>query len=224
LPEAERARLVARCSRVPGALEQTLSRAGERTRHVYFPLSGMISMIMGTRAGPAIEVATVGNEGLLGTEIAMGSDRNHWQALVQVKGETLRMSVRDFREELRRSSALRDLSRRYTQALMIQVSQSVVCNGQHSVEQRLSRWLLMAQDRAGVEVMRITQEFIAYMLGVHRSTVALAVGILHQAGLVRHSRGKITVLDRAGLEKASCDCYGVADRALRALLSPRAML
>jgi CRP-like cAMP-binding protein len=205
-------------------LEETLCGAGEPPTHVYFPLSGMISMVMSAPEGGAIEVATVGNEGLLGTEIALGADRNRWRALVQVAGEALRMPVSDFREALGRSSALRDLARRYAQALTIQISQSVLCNHQHSVEQRISRWFLMSHDRAGIDAMQMTQEFIAYMLAVHRSTVTVAVGMLRQAGLVRHSRGRITVLDRAGLEKASCECYGVADRALRALLQPRAVL
>ena len=218
LTDAERERVSARCARVSVRLEDTLHRAGERMAHVYFPLSGMISMIIGSAEGTAIEIGTVGNEGLLGAGVALGAERSHWRSVVQVEGEVLRLRVPDFREALGRDGALADLSRRYAQALTFQIAQSVMCNGLHSVEQRFSRWLLMAHDRAGVDRMHMTQEFIANMLGVHRSTVTVAAGMLQKDGLIGYSHGTIEVLDRTGLENTSCECYRLADRELRALL------
>lgn len=221
LPEKSRQAILERCEKRMLKLGRPVYESGARVAHVFLPLSAMISMVIDSPEGGTVEVAVIGNEGVAGAHVALGAERSPWRGVVQLEGEALRMSVKDFREAMHRHPGFANLVHRFAHALTVQISQSVVCNCLHSVEQRLCRWLLMANDRAGTASMRMTQDFVAHMLGVHRSTVTVAAGILQKAGLIRYSHGKITVLDRKRLEHTACDCYGLADRELRALLRSR---
>jgi len=189
--------------------------------HVYFPLSGMVSMVISSQEGGTIEVGVVGNEGMLGAAAVTGSNTSHPKALIQISGELLRMSVKDFRKECKANSTLADMAQRFTQSLLTQVSQSVMCNRLHPMEERICRWLLMAHDRAGADEIDLTQEFISQMLGIRRPSVTVAAGMLQKAGYIAYSRGNVTVLDRAGLEETACECYRVVRRETEALLRAR---
>lgn len=218
LPSADRDRIMARCEKKFLKIEEVLYEAGGLITHVYFPLWGMVSMVIGSEEGGTIEVGVIGNEGLAGISAALGSDTSHVRALIQAQGEFLRMKVQDFRLELKRSEALAALVQRYSQGLMIQISQSVMCNRLHSMEERICRWLLMAHDRAGTDDIELTQHFIAEMLGIRRPSVTVAAGMLQKAGFIDYSRGHVTVLDRAGLENTACECYAIVARELAALM------
>ena len=218
LPSADRERIVGRCEKQFLQIEEVLYEAGGPIPYVYFPLWGMVSMVLGSEGGGTIEVGVVGNEGLVGTPVALGSETSHVQALVQTQGEFLRMTVEDFRLELERSAALTQIAHRCSQALMVQVSQSVMCNRLHSMEERICRWLLMAHDRAGTDDIVLTQQFIAQMLGIRRPSVTVAAGMLQQAGLIDYSRGSVKILNRPGLEDAACECYAIVAREQAALM------
>lgn len=224
LSEAERERILARCEKIPLKIEAVLYEAGATMGHVYFPLSGMVSMVIGTEDGGTIEVGVVGNEGMVGTSTALDADRSHVKALIQVQGEFLRMAVRDFKLELQRNSVLSHLVHRFAHALTIQISQSVMCNRLHPMEERICRWLLMAHDRAGTDEIMLTQRFIAEMLGIRRPSVTVAAGLLQKAGFIAYSRGHVTILDRAGLENAVCECYSIVNRELENLVGADGMV
>jgi CRP-like cAMP-binding protein len=223
LSEAERERILARCEKLPLNIEAVLYEAGSVMGHVYFPLSGMVSLVIGTEDGGTIEVGVVGNEGMVGTPTALDADRSHVKALIQVQGEFLRMGVRDFRLELQRNSVLNHMVHRFAHALTIQISQSVMCNRMHPMEERICRWLLMAHDRAGTDEIMLTQSFIAQMLGIRRPSVTVAAGLLQKAGFIAYSRGHVTILDRVGLENAACECYAIANRELEGLVGADGM-
>ena len=160
--------------------------------------------------GTRVEVATIGNEGIVGIPAFLGAQgmgaRDVYQ--VQVPGQVVAMEAREFLKATRREP-LRGLVQRYAQALFSQVTQQVACNGLHSVEERCSRWMLLTHDRVGSDEFPLTQEFLAQMLGVRRASVSMAAGILQSAGFIRYSRGQVAIIDREGLENASCDCYRV---------------
>ena len=163
-----------------------------------------------TAGGDAGEVATVGNEGMLGLPILFGTDRIPMRALAQIPGEALMMSVKDFQTELKAShSKLSHVLYRYAQALFIQVAQHAACNATHQIRQRCARWLLMTHDRVGTDIFQLTQHFLSQMLGVRRAGVSVAAAGLQKDKLITYRRGIVTVLDRKGLEKASCDHYGI---------------
>jgi CRP-like cAMP-binding protein len=223
LSEADRERILARCEKLPLNIEAVLYEPGGVMGHVYFPLSGMVSMVIGTEDGGTIEVGVIGNEGMAGTPTALGADRSHVKALIQVQGEFLRMGVRDFRLELQRNSVLSHIVHRFAHALTIQISQSVMCNRMHPMEERICRWLLMAHDRAGTDEIMLTQAFIAEMLGIRRPSVTVAAGLLQKAGFIAYSRGHVTILDRVGLENAACECYAIAHRELEGLVGAEDM-
>lgn len=210
LPPADLDRLRPNLERVDLALKQVLHLPGAPIEHVYFPDAGMISLITAADENHAVEVGTVGREGFAGTAIVLGADRAPATALVQIPGVAQRLAAGRLRDEMNGTPALRDLVLRYVQALFIQVSQTAVCNRLHTVEERLARWLLMAHDRAETDHLPLTQEFLSIMLGVRRAGVTVAAGTLQNAGLIRYSYGRITVLDRASLEASSCACYGLA--------------
>lgn len=223
LSEADRERILARCEKIPLKIEAVLYEAGGVIDHVYFPLSGMVSMVIGTEDGGTIEVGVVGNEGMAGTSTAVDADRSHVKALIQVEGDFLRMAVRDFRFELQRNSVLSNLVHRFAHALTIQISQSVMCNRLHPMEERICRWLLMAHDRAGTDEIMLTQRFIAEMLGIRRPSVTVAAGLLQKAGFIAYSRGHVTILNRTGLENAACECYAIVNRELERLVGADGM-
>jgi CRP-like cAMP-binding protein len=157
--------------------------------------------------GGTVEAGTIGNEGLVGVSVVLGADRSPVDAFTQIPGDYLRMATEAFRQELDRNGGFAAVMRRHAEAFYSQVAQSTACNRLHPVEQRLCRWLLMTHDRVGAEHLALTQEFLAIMLGVRRSTVTIAAGMLQKAGLITYHRGSIDVLDRIGLEEGSCECY-----------------
>lgn len=219
LPKAERERLAPLLRPVSFGLRDYLFRVDEPIHSVYFPRSGVISLVITVKDGGTIEVGTVGNEGMVGVPVFLGADRSPTQAFSQVPGESLRMAAADFkREVIGRAGPLPDLVRRYTQAFLNQVSQTVACNHLHAVQERMCRWLLMTHDRVGGDEFLLTQEFLAQMLGVRRPSVSVVAGMLQQAGLIRYTRGRMTVLDRAGLEAGACECYGIVRREFDRLL------
>jgi CRP-like cAMP-binding protein len=219
LPQGDRKRILARCDRLSLDIRIVLYEANGDMAHVYFPLSGMISLVLNTQDGQTIEVGSIGNEGMLGTPLVLGSDKSPVEALIQVQGDVLRMTAKDFLRELKRSSALRDAAQRFAQALMTQISQSVACNRVHPVEERICRWLLMTHDRVGLDDMVLTQQFVSQMLGVRRPSVTVVAGALQKAGLIRYTRGKMTILNRKGLEAGACECYQIVRRESERLLA-----
>ncbi len=190
-----------------------------RITHVYFPLAGLVSLVLTGADGTTVEAGVIGNEGALGIALFLGAEHSPTKAFFQTPGECYRIGAAAFQDEVERRGALAVLLRRYTHAMFVQAAQSVMCNRLHSVEERLARWLLMTHDRVGSDVLQLTQEFIAQMLGVRRPSVTVVAGTLQGAGLIRYARGRITVLDRGGLEEASCECYGVVRAELERALS-----
>ncbi|HEV3166279.1 MAG TPA: Crp/Fnr family transcriptional regulator [Isosphaeraceae bacterium] len=209
LPEEERDRVTSQCEQVPLRVKDLLHEVDSPIPYVYFPRTGVISVLLVMENGLAMEVGTVGNEGMVGVAVFLGASRSPLMAIVQIPGEALRMEAEAFREELRLGGSLHSLMHRYTQVTLKQTSQLAACNHLHSVEERMCRWLLMAHDRVESDEFPLTQEFLAEMLVVRRPSVTVIAGALQRGGLIRYSRGKITVLDRAGLEAASCECYRV---------------
>lgn len=186
---------------------QVLYRPNDTSRFVYFPLSGVLSILAITGDSSGVEVASVGREGMANVNLFLGVEQAQCEVVCQVPAKVARLNADDLRKHTQNGGELTQLLLRYTSAYLGQVSQSVACNRLHPLEERCARWLLMMQDRAG-DQFPITHEFLSNMLGVRRATVTVAAGILQKAGLIRYSRGKMTVLDRAGLEAASCECYG----------------
>ena len=218
LPARDREQLDPLLDRRHLRVRDPIYKGGQRIRDVYFPLSGVLSYVIRMQDGAAVEVATIGNEGLVGTQVFLGADRSPTEAFCQIESDALRMGVEDFRRALAASPALVDLVRRYTQALMNQISQSTACNHLHSIEQRTARWLLLCHDRVGSDDFALTQEFLAQMLAVRRASVTVAAGILQKQSLISYARGRIVILDRQGLEDAACECYAVVTEELKRLL------
>jgi CRP-like cAMP-binding protein len=205
-----------------GELRQVLYAPGGQIDALYFPVEAVASVLTSLTDGAGVEIATVGNEGMVGAIVALGAEvmpaREFCQ--VQVPGTMLRMDRASFAEALAHDAPLRTLIQRYLQALFSQIAQQVACNALHSVEERCCRWLLLTHDRVDSDTFPITQEFLAQMLGVRRASVTLAASTLQQAGLIRYRRGELTVLDRAGLEDVACECYGVVRSEFERLLPP----
>jgi len=175
----------------------------------------------GTRAVDENRLLNSGREGMAGTPVVLGARSTHLEAIAQVPGTAARVDAERFLTGLRQSDgALFPLLLRYAQALQEQTAQGVACNRRHPIDERCARWLLMTQDRVGTDQFPLTQEFLAFMLGVRRASVTVAAGMLQQAGLIRYTRGRITVVDRARLEAASCECYAVVQRKYDQLLGP----
>jgi CRP-like cAMP-binding protein len=189
--------------------KETLQEPNTIMSHVYFPLTTVNSILVSMEDGSQVEVATVGNEGMIGLPIFLGSDTMQTISIVQVPGETLRMPADTFKEAVRSLEPLRNVLQRYTQALFMLVAQSVACNRMHDIAQRCARWLLMTHDRVQTERFPVTQEFLSDMLGVRRASVSEVASTLQREGLIQYSRGIITVLDRSGLEARSCECYRI---------------
>jgi CRP-like cAMP-binding protein len=215
-----RDRLMRRSERVSFGLGDPVYEPGAPVDHLYFPRTGVFSMLITMRDGSSVEVGTVGNEGMVGLPAFLGAASSPARVFCQVPGESLRLPSDALREDSVRGGPLSDLLRRYTQAVLNQVSQSAACNHLHSLGQRLARWLLMTQDRAGSGELPLTQDFLAQMLGVRRSSVSEVASGLQQAGLIRYHRGRVTVVDRTELEAASCECYRVVRDEYDRLLGP----
>ena len=190
-------------------LGQVIYEPHEALSHVYFPKTAIVSLLYTMENGTSAEIGVVGCDGVVGIAVFMGGDTTPNRAVVQSAGDALRLELKYFREEFRRVGALHRALLLYTQALLTQMSQTAVCNRLHSVEQQLCRWLLLSHDRLEADELIMTQELIANMLGVRREGVSVAAHRLQAAGLIRYRRGHITVVDRAGLERAVCECYQV---------------
>jgi CRP-like cAMP-binding protein len=199
---------------------ERLYRPGQRISEVFFPLDSVVSVVTTMKDGASIEVATVGNEGLAGVPVFLGAEAGPNEAFSQIPGKMVRTPAAAFMAEIERVPKLREAVARYTQALFGLVSQSVACNRLHSIEERLARWLLMCRDRTNTDEMPLTQEFLADMLGVRRPGVTLAAGMLQKAGLLSYNRGRITILDRVGLEGVACECYRVVRDEFDRLVGP----
>ena len=197
---------------VPLAQQQVLADPGEELDQAYFPHSGAISLMASMRDGYA-EIGMVGLEGFVGLNGVLGSAAASRRILVQISGVATRIPVRPLRAAMEQSGTLRAAIHRYVGARFVQIGQSVACNALHSVEERFARWLLMAHERARRDTFELTQELLAEMLGVHRPSVTVVARGMQSAGLIRYSRGVITVSNRKGLEAVSCECYGVVRRA-----------
>jgi CRP-like cAMP-binding protein len=212
-------RIASSLETIPLILKTVLHKAGEPIRYVYFPGGGFCSVLTLLQDGGMVEVATIGREGVVGAFSALdGGPIVPSEAMVQAESDIgYRMPVGVFRSEMNRRGAFYEIVTHYTQALIGFVMQSTACNAVHSVEQRLARWLLMAQDRVGASEFPLTQEFVAMMLGATRPTVTVVAGMLQRAGLITYHRGHVTIVDRERLEAASCECYRAATDLLRAV-------
>jgi CRP-like cAMP-binding protein len=203
-----------------------LHDVGEEIERVYFPQSGMVSLVAVMPDGRTVETATVGRAGVIGASAGLGARLAVSRAIVQLSGTAAWISAAQFRAVANQSNAVRDLIVRYNDLLLGQVQQSVVCNALHSLETRLCSWLLQTHDCTGRAAMPLTQEFLGQMLGVRRTTVTVAARLLQKAGLIRYRRGHIQILDRAALEDISCECYAVvrqnADRVFSGAILSRA--
>ncbi len=193
--------------RVDLPLKTIVLRSESPVDFVYFVESGTVSMISTLEDGAEIEVGMVGFEGFVGVSVLFGAPTSPLEGLVQVGGTALRLSAMAFRNALTDIPGLLSLLLRYLDGFHVQVSQSATCNGHHQIEQRLARWILMTHDRVEGDRFLMTQQFMSHMLGVQRPGVTLALGVLQRAGLVRHEKGTMEILDRAGLEAASCECH-----------------
>ena len=209
LPRSDYERVAPGLEHVQLKLGDVLYESGARLRHVYFPTTAIISLLYVMEDGASAEIAVVGNEGVLGISLFMGGETTPSRAVVQSAGYAFRLKAELLKDEFGRFGPTMQLLLRYTQALITQMAQTAVCNRHHSVDQQLCRWLLLCLDRLESNELSMTQELIANMLGVRREGVTEAAGKLHAAGLIDYSRGRITVLDRPGLEKRSCECYQV---------------
>jgi CRP-like cAMP-binding protein len=213
LPAEERDQLEANLQLVILPTKTVLFEPGEVIQSVYFPLDGVISLVTPLADRDIVEVATIGNEGIVGVPLVPGGSLAV-RAISQVGGQALRMDAKMFTAELQRLPVFQCLVPRYIQALFGQISQAAACNRLHSNEERLSRWLLMSSDRVGKDTFPITHEFLAQMLGSRRATVTLSAGLLQAAGLIRYGRGRLTIVDRKGLEAVACECYFIIEAAL----------
>ena len=218
LPADDYARLAPTLGIIPLKLKRFLHKPGEAIDQVYFPGGGFASVVTVLKDGSMVEVATIGREGMLGMSAALSREPSPAATMVQAETDTCyTMSAEAFRKEMDRRGAFSDLLTRYGQALIGFIMQSTACNAVHSVEQRLSRWLLLAHDRVGKDEFPLTQEFVAMMLGTSRPTVTVVAGTLQKAGLITYHRGRVTVVDRENLEAASCECYRTATDLLKAV-------
>jgi CRP-like cAMP-binding protein len=219
LPRKDRVRLLALCEPVELVLADVLCERGTPARHVYFPTEGFVSLVTMIDDSAGLEVGMVGREGMVGAHLALGVATSPLRALVQGAGTSWRIGTPAFRTELARSAALQRSLSRYLYVLMSQLAASATCLRFHLIGPRLARWLLMSQDRAHADTFHVTQEFLAYMLGVRRVGVTAAASAMQRSGLIAYRRGEMTVLDRGGLEAAACACYAGDRRAYTELLA-----
>ena len=218
LPAKEWVRWVQQLEVIDMPLGQVLYESGITLRHVYFPVTAIVSLLYVLEDGASAEIAVVGNEGIVGIALFMGGGSTPSRAVVQSAGIGYRLRANTMKDEFNSSGPVMHLMLRYTQALITQMSQTAVCNRHHSMDQQLCRWLLLSLDRLQGDNLHMTQELIANMLGVRREGVTEAAQKLQGAGLIRYRRGHITVIDRAGLERRTCECYAVVKKEYDRLL------
>ena len=219
LPTEEFERLAPHLELVPMPLGEILYEPGEQLKHAYFPTTSIVSLHFVMESGASAESAGVGNEGVVGVSLFMGGGTTPSSAVVQTAGYAYQLRSGLLKQEFDRAGVMQRLLLRYTQALMTQTSQTAACNRHHSVEQQLSRWLLLTLDRVSSRELIMTQELVASMLGVRREGITEAAGKLQSAGFISYRRGHIAVLDRAGLETRACECYAVVKKEFSRLLS-----
>jgi CRP-like cAMP-binding protein len=221
LPDAEWTRWQTELEKVEMPLGQVLYESGATLTHVYFPTTSIVSLLYVMGNGASAEIAVVGNEGLVGVSLFMGGESTPSRAVVQSAGLGLRLRAQLMKDEFNRAGPVLHLLLRYTQALITQMAQTAACNRHHSLDQQLCRWLLLSLDRLPGNELAMTQELIANMLGVRREGVTEAALKLQEAGLISYARGHITVIDRVGIEKRTCECYAVVKREYDRLLPER---
>ena len=209
LPDAEWQRWLPQIEWVALPLGHVLYESGSTLSHVYFPTTAIVSLLYVTDNGSSAEIAVVGNEGLVGISLFMGGESTPSRAVVQSAGDGFRLKASLMLQEFNRAGPVLHLLLRYTQALITQMAQTAVCNRHHSLDQQLCRWLLLSLDRLDGNELVMTQEMIANMLGVRREGVTTAARMLQDAGLIRYTRGRISVVDRPGMEQRTCECYSV---------------
>lgn len=219
LPRKDRTRLLAICEPVQLVLGEIVCQPGKPTRHVYFPTQGFISLLASIDGAPGVEVGLAGREGMVGSQLALGVTKVPLHGLVQGPGAAWRIATPAFRAELAGSTALQQVLHRYIYVLMAQLASSATCLRFHQIGPRLARWLLMSHDRAQADSFHMTQEFLAYMLGVRRVGVTQAASALQRSGWIEYHHGRMTVVDRAGLEAAACSCYAADQQNYHALLA-----
>ena len=222
LPHDEWQRWQPQLERVELVLGQVLYEPGKTLSHVYFPCTAIVSLLYVMENGASAEIAVVGNEGLVGISLFMGGESTPSRAVVQSAGIAYRLPAAALKDEFSQGGPVLHLLLRYTQALITQMSQTAVCNRHHSLDQQLCRWLLLSLDRLSGNELVMTQELIANMLGVRREGVTEGALKLQHAGLIRYARGRITVLDRKGLEARTCECYAVVKKEYDRLLPSKA--
>ncbi len=208
LPARERDAVLQRCEKVELPFGSTLCEANQPLRHLYFPLTAFISLVTTLRGHQPLELGLIGYEGMLGATLVLEVETAPSRAVVQGAGSALRITMQALREELLASPRLQRRLKRYVYVLLMQLSQNAACGHFHALEPRLARWLLMTHDRAHADHFHLTHQYLANMLGVRRSGVTIAAGALQLRGLIRYSRGEISILDRPRLEAAACECYG----------------
>ena len=218
MPDAEWHRWFPKLEPVELPLGHVICESGKTFSHIYFPTTAIISLLYVLENGASAEIAVVGNDGLVGVSLFMGGGSTPSRAVVQSAGHGFRLTTRALQDEFNRGGAVLHLLLRYTQALITQMSQTAVCNRHHTLDQQLCRWLLVSLDRLDGDELVMTQELIANMLGVRREGVTEGASKLQNAALIKYSRGHITVLDRPGLEKRSCECYAVVKKEYDRLL------
>src|ERR1700691_4232130 len=218
LPLAESQRWAPLLESVDLPLGQVLYESGTTLSHVYFPTTAIISLLYVMENGASAEIAVVGNEGIVGISLFMGGESTSRRAVVRSAGKGFRLKAQMMKDEFNRAAPVLHLLLRYTQALITQMAQTAVCNRDHTVDQQLCRWLLLSLDRLQGDELLMTQELIANMLGVRREGVTEGAMKLQHAGLIRYARGRISVLDRSGLEKRTCECYAVVKKEYDRLL------
>ena len=221
LPDEDYARILVNLELVAMPLGWVVYESGAHMNYLYFPTTCLVSLLYVMENGSSAEIAIAGNEGLVGISLFMGGESTPSRAVVQSAGEGYRLKAGVLKTEFALGGSMQHLALRYTQALITQMAQTAVCNRHHSVDQQLCRWLLLSMDRLPGKELRMTQELIANMLGVRREGVTAAAGHLQNAGIIQYSRGHITVMDRAGLERRVCECYGVVRKELDRLLPYR---
>jgi CRP-like cAMP-binding protein len=209
LPSKDRERLLAKTEEVQLELRESLYTPDEPIRYVYFPLTFVASMVSDLGNGGSLEVGTVGNEGMVGIPVFLGTTRVPFRMFAQVAGEALQMEAAALHEEVEQSERLRELLNAYVQAFFTQLSQSVVCNRFHTIEQRFCRWVLMTRDRVGSDTFPLTQDFIGQMLGVRRASVHEVAAKAREEGLLDYNRGVIHILDSRKLKARACECYQI---------------
>ncbi|MCY7389387.1 MAG: Crp/Fnr family transcriptional regulator [Burkholderiales bacterium] len=219
LPRKDRARLLSVCEPFELVLSEVLAEPDKPAGHVYFPITGFISLVAKVDKNPALEVGMVGREGMLGAQLAQGIANAPLHALVQGAGMAKRVTAAAFKRELAASPALQRVMHRYLYVLIAQLAESAGCLRYHQIAPRLARWLLMSQDRAHSDTFQVTHEFLSYMLGVRRVGITVAAGHLQREGLIEYRRGNLKVLNRKGLEAAACNCYAADQKNYRKLLA-----